>query len=314
MKHLFFILLFFSSFTTTVVAQQSHTAINNDSVKTVNKKRFILIAGGHTVGYAGTLFILGQTWYKNYPKTAFHVFDDSKEWLQVDKTGHAWTAYSIAKFSTDMWRWTGLSERKSIIIGGASALSFQTILEFLDGHSAEWGWSWSDIGANFFGTGLFVSQQLGWKEQRLQFKFSSHRNRYAAELEPRADFIFGKTLPERLLKDYNAQTYWLSFNLKSFIPDSHLPAWLNLSVGYGADGLFGGFNNIAYDKNGNIIFDRTDIPRRRQWYLAPDIDFTKIKTNKPFLRKLLSVLNMIKMPAPALELSGGKFKLKAIAF
>ena len=273
-----------------------------------NAKRIYLISGIHAAGYAGTLFILGQTWYKDFPKTSFHVFNDSKEWLQMDKVGHGWTAYNIAKYSTDMWLWTGLNKKKSVLLGGISSLGYQTILEVLDAHSAQWGWSWADMAANIGGIGLFVSQEMLWKEQRISFKFSAHKNSYENELENRADDLYGKTLQEKILKDYNGQTYWLSFNLKSFAQKSNLPAWLNLSLGYGTTGLFGGFENMGYDKNGNLVFNRTDIKRERQWYLSPDIDFTKIKTNKKGVRILFSFLNMIKIPAPSLEYSGGKLK------
>ena len=60
--------------------------------------------------------------------------------------------------------------------------------------------------------------------------------------------------------------------------------------------------------------DRTDIKRYRQWYLAPDINFSKIKTNKKAVKVLLDVLDAFKFPAPSLELSNGKFKVNAIHF
>jgi hypothetical protein len=116
-----------------------------------------------------------------------------------------------------------------------------------------------------------------------------------------------------LLKDYNGQTYWASFNLHSFFGKA-IPSWLNMAVGYGATGLYGGFENIGYDKAGNIIFDRRDIKRVRQWYLSPDIDWTKIQTDKKLLRTFFSLLNMIKMPAPALELRSGKWKVRPLSF
>ena len=118
-----------------------------------------------------------------------------------------------------------------------------------------------------------------------------------------------------MLKDYNTQTYWLSANIKSFFPEANLPDWLNISVGYGADGMFGGYENIAKRKaDGAITFDRRDIQRYRQWYLAPDIDLTRIKTNSRFLRSVFSAFNVLKFPAPALELSNGKLKVRAFAF
>ncbi|MBK8951514.1 MAG: hypothetical protein IPM85_03415 [Chitinophagaceae bacterium] len=120
--------------------------------------------------------------------------------------------------------------------------------------------------------------------------------------------------PERFIKDYNGQTYWASASIKSFLPKSKLPEWLCLSVGYGAEGMFGGEENIAKDENGNITFDRRDIKRYRQWYLAPDVDLTKIKTSKKGLKFLLTVLSAFKFPAPSLEFSNGKFRINALHF
>ena len=64
----------------------------------------------------------------------------------------------------------------------------------------------------------------------------------------------------------------------------------------------------------NIIFEREDIRRYRQWYLSPDIDFTKIKTNKKGLRVLFFALTAFKFPAPSLEFSKGTFKVNAVHF
>jgi hypothetical protein len=179
-------------------------------------------------------------------------------------------------------------------------------IEYLDGRSAKWGWSWGDVAADVSGSALYASQQLGWKEQRILLKFSSHKKNYDPSLRARVDDLFGESLPERILKDYNAQTYWLSCNLRSFLKNTGLPGWLNVSIGYGADGMLGGYENISYDKDGNIVFNRSDIRRYRQWYLAPDIDLTKIKTSSKFLRTVLFAANCLKFPAPSLEFSRGQ--------
>ena len=279
------------------------------------KQRQWLIAGINVAGYGGSLIALNNAWYKGYAKTSFHVFDDSREWLQMDKTGHAWGAYNAGRGSTAMWEWAGLPHKKAVWIGGLSSMAYLTTIEILDAHSAKWGWSWSDIGANIFGSGLFMGQELLWNEQRIQFKFSFHTKKYnEPQLEHRADNLFGKPWYEQMLKDYNAQTYWLSFNLKSFLPESNLPAWLNVAVGYGADGMFGGFENKWLDETGNEI-TRHDIPRKRQFYLAPDIDFTKIRTKSKFLKTTFALLNAFKCPAPALMFdSKGKMKVYAFYF
>ena len=104
-----------------------------------------------------------------------------------------------------------------------------------------------------------------------------------------------------MIKDYNGQTYWLSANLKSLIPKSRLPSWLGVAFGYGADGMFGAESNTAKDAFGNITFDRRDIRRYRQYYISPDIDLTKIKTNSRLLKLAFGALNAFKFPAPSIE-------------
>ena len=274
------------------------------------KQRQLLITGINVAGYGGSLIALNNAWYKDYAKTSFHLFNDSKEWLQMDKSGHAWGAYNASRGSTAMWEWAGLPHKKAVWIGGLSSVVYLTTIEFFDAYSAKWGWSWSDIGANMIGSGLFMGQEFLWNEQRIQFKFSFHPKKYdEPQLEQRADELFGKPWYERMLKDYNAQTYWFSANVKSLLPQSNLPAWLNVALGYGADGMFGGFENKWKDKSGNEII-RFDIPRKRQFYLAPDIDFTKIKTKSKFLKTTFSLLNSFKCPAPSLMMDS-KGKLKA---
>jgi hypothetical protein len=131
----------------------------------------------------------------------------------------------------------------------------------------------------------------------------------------RANSIYGNSLSERLIKDYNGQTYWLSGNLKSFMPQSNLPAWLSVAFGYGAEGMFGAESNIASDNTGNTTFNRGDIARYRQYYISPDIDLTKIKTHSKFLKLAFGALNAFKFPLPSVEYnSRGKFAFHLIHF
>ncbi len=280
----------------------------------VNKKRIQLVTAGNIVGYGGTMALLYNAWYKNYPQGRFHTFNDNREWLQVDKVGHMYSAYIESKASMEMWRWAGLPRKHRIWIGGMSGAIYQTAIEILDGFSTQWGWSWGDFAANIAGSGILVAQELAWDDQRIHFKFSFHRNDYGDPiLNARADELFGAGMASRMLKDYNAQTYWLSANLKSFFPKSNLPAWLNLAVGYGASGMFGGETNQWVDKNG-IAYNRNDITRYRQWYLSPDIDFTRIKTKKKWVKTGLLILNAFKMPAPALQMSRNGLQVQWLYF
>jgi hypothetical protein len=282
----------------------------------LNKKRTKLVAAGNVIGYGGTMIGLYSDWYKNYPQSNFHFFNDNAEWKQVDKVGHAYSAYIEAYGSMEMWRWAGMTRRKSAWIGGLSALAYQSIIETMDGFSTEWGWSWGDMGANFFGAGLLIGQELQWNEQRIKYKFSFHTKNYPSpDLSARANEIYGSSWSERMIKDYNGQTYWLSANLKSFIPQSNLPSWLSVAFGYGAEGMFGALSNVGKDKNGNITFDRRDIGRYRQYYISPDIDLTKIKTQSKFLKLALGALNAFKFPLPSIEYnSKGNFAFHLIHF
>ena len=121
-------------------------------------------------------------------------------------------------------------------------------------------------------------------------------------LNQRADSLYGKNILNRMLKDYNGQTYWLSANIKSFFPKSNVPAWLNIAVGYGAEGMFGATENKWKDVLGNK-YDRTDIQRYRQWYIAPDVNLMKIKTKNKFVKATLFFFNSFKFPMPSIGFS-----------
>jgi uncharacterized protein YfiM (DUF2279 family) len=288
---------------------------NKDSLTTFQHpdytKRKWIVGSVTAAATAGSFIFLNQVWYKDYPRTKFHTFNDDGEWLQMDKVGHAWTSYNINHIATRSWQWAGVNHKNALWLGAGTSLLYMLSIEFLDGHSAEWGWSWGDVTADVLGSALFVSQELAWKNQRIQLKFSPGYHKYHdPQLEQRARELFGKSLPERILKDYNAQHYYLSFNLKSFLPNSNLPPWLNVAIGYGAEGMFGGYQNIAYDANGNIIFDRRDIKRYRQWYLLPDVDLSKIKTKSKLLKTVFEVFYFV-LPFPSVEFSNGRFKFNA---
>ena len=279
------------------------------------RRRVRLMALGNIVGYSTAMIGLYSAWYRDYPQSHFHTFNDFPEWQQVDKAGHFYSAYIESRGSMELWRWTGIDRKKRIWLGGMSGAVYQTVIETLDGFSAEWGWSWGDFGANILGSGSLIAQELAWNDQRIKFKFSTHRKHYSdPSLNTRSDQLFGASFAERSLKDYNGQTYWASVNPGAFMPKSNWPQWLSVSLGYGAEGMFGATENVARDNQGAITFDRRDIRRYRQWYLAPDIDLSKIRTNKKAVRFLLTFLSAFKFPTPALEFSKGKFKLHGLYF
>lgn len=289
--------------------QSDSTTISKiPDVHRASKKRVYIITGTQAALWTGTFVALNKAWYANFDRSRFHFYNDFGEWNQMDKAGHLWTSYHISRISGQMWQWTGLPEKTSAVLGGISGVAYQSIIEIQDGYSKQWGFSWGDMAANFGGAALFVSQELGWHNQRLQLKLSYSPYPYPAGLTSRRNELFGSTLTEQVLKDYNSQTYWLSANIRSFFPHSNLPPWLNVSAGYGSEGMLGGTQNSWIDKSGNT-FNRPDIRRVRRWFIAPDVDLTKINTHHKWLQTVFFVFNLVKFPAPAFELDGnGKLK------
>jgi hypothetical protein len=63
---------------------------------TLSKPRQVANIVGQGLTRSGTLGGLYVAWYSQYDQESFHFFDDSKEWLQMDKVGHSATAYQIS--------------------------------------------------------------------------------------------------------------------------------------------------------------------------------------------------------------------------
>lgn len=289
-----FLVLVFAVFLLTAQNKNNNGQnINGADTCHVNKQRLKILITGEVILAGGTFVYLNELWYKNYPRSRFHWFNDNKEWLQMDKVGHAYSAYHIGEAGYGMLKSCGVKEKKSVFYGGTMGLAYLSIIEILDGFSAEWGASHGDIIANVSGASLFISQQLLWKEQRVALKYSYHPTMYA----PLRPDVLGKTYSEQFIKDYNGQTYWLSCNLRTFTGrKSNLPPWLAISFGYGANGMLGGYANPP----------ALGLQRYRQFYLSPDIHFKKIRTNKIWLRTLLYSLDLIKCPMPTLEYNDQK--------
>lgn len=260
----------------------------------LNKKRQNNVLITEAVLASAALLGLHNLWYADYPKSKFHFINDNKEWMQMDKMGHLYSAYHLGRFGAEAQAWSGADRKKQLLYGAGIGLIFLSAVEVLDGYSAEWGASSGDIIANTAGTVLYVSQELLWKEQRITPKFSFHTTSYANK---RPD-VLGKSLTEQILKDYNGQTYWLSVNLHSFAKESKIPKWLNVSLGHGAEGmLFGNWDNQRLEENHNP---------KRKLFLSFDVDLAKINTKSHFLKTFFSVLNTIKIPAPTLEYTANK--------
>jgi predicted lipoprotein DUF2279 len=280
----------------TIVIGFTQNILAQDVTKTdsVRKKRLRSVIIAESSLFAGSMVGLYQLWYKDYPQTNFHFFNDNKEWMQMDKVGHGVTSYYLGKIGYSTLRWCNVAEKKAVWFGGTIGFVYLLTIETLDGFSSEWGASGGDMIANTTGSAIFIGQQLLWKEQRFTFKYSFHQTKYA---NYRPDLL-GDNFAQQMLKDYNGQTYWLSANIKSFNKkNSFWPDWLNIAVGYGAEGMTGAENNFA-EHDGRSI---PDFPRYRQFFFSLDADLSKIKTKSNFLKVLFNAIGFIKIPFPTLE-------------
>ena len=259
----------------------------------INTGRLVGVVAGTAVMYAISTYLLGKTWYTR--RVPFHTFDDSREWLQMDKVGHATTAYAISRGEYELFRWSGVPDRTAALTSGAIALLFQSTIEVFDGHSEGWGFSKGDMAANLAGTALFLGQQVGFGEQKVSLRYGYTRSIYP-QYRPE---LLGRSRIAQWLKDYNGQQYWLSVNLASVLPvGPAFPRWLNLDLGYSGSGMTGGSTNPPlYGADGQPIVFR----RVRQFYLAPDVDLARLAPAGSTGRMLLGATQFIKLPTPSLE-------------
>ena len=269
---------------------------------TLNKARVIGVSSGLTAGYIGAMVGLNSIWYSGEEREKFHFFNDAAEWKQVDKAGHLATAYYESVLITQMFRWSGIENKKASIYGALLGFGFQSSIEIFDGFSPKYGASWSDIGFNALGSGLALTQNLLWEEQRIRMKYSFHQVNYAdAQLDQRAADLYGTGSIERLIKDYNSLALWVSVTPTMFMKNPHPRAkWLALSVGYMGGDMFGGFGNTWEDENGNLV-NRNDIEQYRRFFLSFDVDFEQIPAKKHGWKTLLRIMNIVKAPMPAME-------------
>lgn len=297
--------------------QENHYSISKNFFKasdSLDRTRVYTLSGIGLLAYSSTSYALYHAWYKDYPLGPFHFFDDRGEWENMDKVGHFFTAWMTGYGVDKLSRWSGVDDRSAIYTGILAGTLFQTTIEVMDGFSEKWGFSVADIGANIGGTAFYALQEYYWKEQKMVLKFSSFPKSYSSDaiyplegpltssLKERSEELFGRNLAQRTLKDYNAQSYWISVHPEDLFGEFGFPDWLNIAFGYSPENVYGGFSN-NWQKQGSTYYANDSHPRYHQFLISPDINWNKIETESHFLKTLFSLLNLLKVPAPALEVN-----------
>lgn len=268
---------------------------NAQPIDTVNRARLRTVVISETAFYLAGNAFLQYVWYKDHARAEFHFYNDNQGYLQMDKCGHTFSAYLYSKKGYEALRWAGVSKNKALLFGGPLGLVLQTPIEIFDGLYEGYGFSKGDMIANATGSVIFMLEQGLWNDQRIKMKFSYSPSIYS-KYNP---YGLGSNPLESFFLDYNGHTYWLSGNIASFTHSNKIPTWLNIAVGYSANGMLSEFKNKDY-YNGHYV---PEIRRYRQWLISFDIDLSKIETKSKVLKALFKQINFIKIPFPALEYS-----------
>jgi len=285
------------------MANQANNPLDGIRPDTIdsNNKNLYKAAVFTSAYYAGSLFVLGKTWYKGRDRVPFHFYNDNRAYLQVDKLGHTFGAYVYSYIGYHFLLNSGLSWKEALIYGGTMGLVLQIPVEIMDGIYEGYGFSWGDMIANSAGSALVIGQELVFREQLIKYKFSFWESPYAAK----AHGYLGCTTLDRIFNDYNGHTYWLSAPVELLTSKKKIPNWLNIAVGYSANGMYGEFENIT-NYNGFVI---PETRRYRQYLISLDVDWSRIETNSGFLNAVLKGLTFVKLPFPAIEFnSKNQFK------
>lgn len=260
----------------------------SDTTFTPNKKGLrtaaIVTGGAYAIGMAG----LNHLWYKDSDRQSFQFFNDNREWKQIDKIGHFYSAFHLSSGASKGLQHFNIKPSRADLVGAIAGFAVLLPIEIFDGYSDAYGASFGDIVADAAGSLFYLGQRSLWSEIRLHPKFSYHHTSYAA-LRPE---LLGSGA-ERIIKDYNGQTYWLSVDVDKFVT---FPKWLNIAFGYGANGMI-------YARDWQHRENNLPLPQR-EFYISIDPDLTAIKSNSSFIRTLLFFANMIKIPSPTLRFRG----------
>jgi len=242
--------------------------------------RVALVAGGLAATITAIHFYQQSGWWKDN-RAPFHFREDLKYGLNVDKLGHIYGGIAAAYVFRKSFDWAGMNDKESLWYGSGASLLFQTYVEIEDGFST-WGFDRVDWASDLTGALLPIGQYYWPPLREFALKFSYHKSNLINE----PGGVGFKGQKHILFDDYEGQTIWFAFNVRSMMPQSVetvWPAWLWLTVGYGG-------RDIASTNPYKV------------YYLSFDLDMTKIiPQDTAFLRTLSECLNFFHLPLPAVR-------------
>lgn len=270
----------------------------------------------------GGLVALADLWYSDRP-VPFHWYsdappsatipddgwlDDWHTYVQMDKGGHLLSSYHITRLVGEYGRWSGLSDRGSALLGAGASLFFQTQIEYFDGLDSTYGASRTDLLANVVGATVGAlkvgyPRQTAWFDLKLSYSPSRYYDKTVSSVVPLR--VLGNAV-----KDYEGLTYWLALRPSELGAPAWWPSWLGVAAGYGG-------KHLAHPVSGLFEPGHTGPNVHvRQYYLSLDLALLRHYREQipAWLRPVTMFLELVRLPAPALELSSEGVHLHALHF
>ena len=264
--------------TSFIITRDPACAQDTSCVKPVR----LAIVSGVTLGTVIPVHIYQQNAWWQGPRGPFRFENDWSYALNVDKLGHMYAGFILARTFGSMLEWSGFSEHTSTFYGSVLGLSYQMYVEVEDGFHRVYGFSPGDAFFNVLGATIPLAQWTFPVLRNFTLKYSYWPSpRYEHELKAGQARAF--------IDDYQGTTVWLGIDPHFFLGEriaEAVPPWLGLAFGVGARDLTG---------NGE---------GRRQATLALDYNFSRIRTESEFLRTVFTLADFVHLPAPGIRLDG----------
>jgi hypothetical protein len=256
------------------------------------------VFGAISLSYAYAIYEINNyyqnTWWKadtNYiDDGSFHVVNDWDYALWLDKIGHAYGTTLISHFFSAGFQAANLNQELSTWLGALGGLSMQLYVEIQDGFAPidktsgepKWGFSPGDAVADLLGAGYFVARYYYPYLNNFQMRVSYY---------PSDAMLDGRKPDHNISDDYDGQKMWLAFRMENLLPKSwakYWPDFLMLSAGYGVTGI------------GDYDCGKKTQP---SYYLAFDIDASRIPIYGEFAEFIKNTFNYFHFPLPGIKFS-----------
>ena len=117
--------------------RQYQSLFQNDTLPNPTRTRWV--SGASLGTYAVAMTGLGSLWYSEEELSSFHFFDDSHQWQQMDKVGHAYSGYHLTRGLVLLYRWSGQPKTKTLLWSGSLAWFMAGSVEIFDAFGETWG-------------------------------------------------------------------------------------------------------------------------------------------------------------------------------